>query len=693
MSKISFLLSVCFTLSLCAHQAAAARMVAKRVSAHQHVKAAGLSEKQKQLRKASEQAEASMVCRKPDVKNTINADLSVDGVTDINWDTVMATANDGMKQIEGDIDASTTEIARLDKRIDELEAMGKWNDLGASDMNEMLYAACTSFQQEGQSTGDCSWAVEGNCGWEDPALMDAFIEPPFDEPIQKFTEVAASKITGFNRLSVAAFRKQCSSVLSADMCGDLCLEFTEVVRGLHKADSAKTLGTEDLDELKAQRAAESQKLADFNAEKESCAQAHTQLEAFRAQLGKLSGNYKDAAKAVGRYKRTLRMQSMRLRRQIMILKQKKALLERAKQVFAAASQQVIERQADVDHMQAIVDDLIKQLEAQRILLEEIAQKIKEIDEATKTGRLIKSELSRIVSNAHDTQVQSIHKPLEGLKITLDRNIAQDFDTAEADAAPAMKTTVQAVAAYCSTEDVTTALTSPLVKIEGQSKALNFICVGLDWNNMIAEAQKTVKDASKQVVDLLVAEQEGVKSDIHVPVPASQALREANGEPKGLRHAVATFGGQGGSFFDGYLNPGWTVDVTDGAVGTVGKMLQLYQKLGEAAEEMQQQWDVAKAHEAVLLQKKKEAVAELERLTEKLIQAIKARDIAKEMMDEAQKVVDENQALKDQMQDQVDKSTETLAEGEKAQEEVKDALLKEHTERAAALLQILQELKK
>merc|ERR1719263_1162190 len=250
----------------------------------------------------------------------------------------------------------------------------------------------------------------------------------------------------------------------------------------------------------------------------------------------------------------------------------------------------------------------------------------------------------------------------------------------------MKTTVRAIADYCSTEQVTGALTSPLIKIEGQSKALNFICVGQDWNNMIAEAQSTVKGVAKQVVDLLVLEQEGVSSDIHVPVPASAKLREANGEPKGLRHAVAAFGGQGGSFFDGYLNPGWTVDVTDGTVGSVGKMLQLYQKLGEAAEQMQKKWDEAEAHRLVLEDRKAKALEELKRLQELLRQAIEAKKIAKENMDEAQRITDELQA-------QVDATTANLEKSRKAQADVEDSLLKEHRERAAALLQVLQELKK
>ena len=53
-------------------------------------------------------------------------------------------------------------------------------------------------------------------------------------------------------------------------------------------------------------------------------------------------------------------------------------------------------------MQAIVDDLIKQLEVQEILLAETRQKVTEIDAVTTAGRSIKAELSRILQNAHDT---------------------------------------------------------------------------------------------------------------------------------------------------------------------------------------------------------------------------------------------------------------------------------------------------
>jgi len=444
--------------------------------------------------------------------------------------------------------------------------------------------------------------------------------------------------------------------------------------------------------VKAKHKTALEQLASAKAEKEACSKSMIQLNAFRAQLGKLSTDYASSKRAVSRYSRTLRMQKMRLKRQIKILEAKKVLLARAKLIFAAASEQVRQRQADVEHMEGVLADLQAALVKQLELIATIEAKIADIDAATETGRLFKIELSRTLSNAVDILVQSIHKPLELLKVTPGKNIAADFDAAEEGAAPGMKETVRAVASYCAQEDTSNALTNPLVKLEGSAQNLNFICVGQDWNNMIAEAQASVRGAAKQVVDLLTEEQSGVASDNQVPVAASMALRAASGEPKGLRHAVAAYGGKGGTFVDAYVNPGWTVDVSDGEVGTIGKMLMLYQKLGEAAELMDQQWEEAKAGALALEVKIKEALAELERLQEVLRQAIIAKEIAEANMVEAQKVVDENEALKTRMEGQVAASEEGLKKSDEAEAAVKDELLKEHRERAAALLEVLQEMK-
>jgi len=210
--------------------------------------------------------------------------------------------------------------------------------------------------------------------------------------------------------------------------------------------------------------------------------------------------------------------------------------------------------------------------------------------------------------------------------------------------------------------------------------------------MISEAQSSVKGAAKQVVDILEGEQSSVVSDNRVPVDSSLTLRMASGEPKGLRHAVSAYGGQGGTFVDGYVNPGWTVEEKDGAVGTVGKMLKLYQKLGEAAELMTQQWEDAQAGARALEAQIKDALEQLEKLQELLRQAIAAKEIAEANMNEAQAVVDENEQKKQQMEKAVEQTQTMVQEGSAKVEEVKDALLKEHRERAAALLEVLQELK-
>jgi len=63
------------------------------------------------------------------------------------------------------------------------------------------------------------------------------------------------------------------------------------------------------------------------------------------------------------------------------------------------------------------------------------------------------------------------------------------------------------------------------------------------------------------------------------------------------------------------------------------------------------------------------------------------------MNEAQKVVDENEEIKKEMEGNVAKSNQNVADGEKAVDDVKEALLKEHSERAAALLEALQAVRK
>jgi len=684
MSKLSLTL-VAFT--LCANQIDAAR-----VAATEHSGVASLTVQQQKFRKAAKNAEADMVCRKPEIKETINKDKSVNGVTDINWDTVKATAADGMKQIDKSISELSGDIKEIEQKIRDLEAAGLWGELSTSDINAMLEAACAPLA-EFSGVSDCASAVDLECGWAAPKCTEEFEFPPFEATVEAFEAQAKSKITGHAKLSVPVFREQCVKVFKTGECTSLCDDFGEKVRAQADSASGEVLGnTDTLDGLKAQLKTKNQELSDAEAEKAACAQAQTQLEAFRVQLGKLSGNYASSKLAVNRYNRMLRMRRMQLAQQIKILEEKKALLVRAKAIFAAASAQVEQRQADVAHMEGVIADLEDKLKKQMELIARIEAKIADIEAATETGRLFKIELSRVLSNAVDTKIQAIHKPLELLKITSESKIAADFDKAEEDAAPAMKATVRAVASFCAQADTSAALTNPLVKLEGSSEQLNFICVGQNWDNMISEAQSSVKGAAKQVVDILEGEQSSVVSDNRVPVDSSLTLRMASGEPKGLRHAVSAYGGQGGTFVDGYVNPGWTVEEKDGAVGTVGKMLKLYQKLGEAAELMTQQWEDAQAGARALEAQIKDALEQLEKLQELLRQAIAAKEIAEANMNEAQAVVDENEQKKQQMEKAVEQTQTMVQEGSAKVEEVKDALLKEHRERAAALLEVLQELK-
>merc|ERR1711865_1217129 len=116
-------------------------------------------------------------------------------------------------------------------------------------------------------------------------------------------------------------------------------------------------------------------------------------------------------------------------------------------------------------MEGVIADLEDKLRKQMELIARIEAKIADIEAATEVGRLFKIELSRVLSNAVDTTVQAVHKPLELLKITPDKKIAANFDTAEAEAAPAMKATVRAVGSFCSQRDIADALTHPLVKLE------------------------------------------------------------------------------------------------------------------------------------------------------------------------------------------------------------------------------------
>jgi len=137
-------------------------------------------------------------------------------------------------------------------------------------------------------------------------------------------------------------------------------------------------------------------------------------------------------------------QKRALARQIEVLEQKRKELARAKTIFAAASAQVEARKKDVEHMEKVLADLAEALRLQMELIE----KIRDIEEATEVGRVFKVDLSRTLANTVEYNSEAVHKPMATFSITPTMDFAKKFDDAEVAAAPAMKTTVNAVGDYC-----------------------------------------------------------------------------------------------------------------------------------------------------------------------------------------------------------------------------------------------------
>jgi len=193
MSKVSLALGVLVALSFYVHQAAAARMHAKKVTLEQQQGARVLSAQQLQFRKLTKAAEASLVCGNPHIKEAINADSSVDGVQDINWISIKKTAEDGLDSITKNIESLTLDIAELDQRVAELEEAGRWGELPDEAMDEMLHAACQTEDLKNDQ-GDCGRAREYGCGFNDPIFMEPpFRMPPYQEPIDAFRAMAEKK--------------------------------------------------------------------------------------------------------------------------------------------------------------------------------------------------------------------------------------------------------------------------------------------------------------------------------------------------------------------------------------------------------------------------------------------------------------------------------------------------------------------
>jgi len=693
MRKLSLVLGLVVVLSFNAHEVAAARMHAKKQTSEQQQGARALSAQQQQFRKAATAAEASLVCGVPQIKEAINKDTSVDGVQDIDWASIKKTADSGLDAINRNIDSITQNIEGLDQRIKELEEAGKWGEVTDGDIDKMLHAAC---QVEGfkNEAGDCGRAREFNCGYTDPVFENPpFPEIPFDEPVEAFR--AAAKIGGHKRLAVPRFRDYCAKVLDSMDCEDLCFEFADIV-GAAAQDGGEVdmSNTDTLDDLVAQRAAQRQELETAKADKDSCQKAQVQLDAFAAQLGKLSKTYGSSKRSVGRYARSLISQKRALARQIEVLEQKRKELARAKTIFAAASAQVEARKKDVEHMEKVLADLAEALRVQMELIARLEQKIRDIEAATEVGRVFKVDLSRTLANTVEYNSEAVHKPMATFSITPTMDFAQKFDDAEVAAAPAMKSTVNAVGDYCKMDRVTSALTSPLLDLKGASKPLNFICSGQDWSNMIVEAQGVVKGDAKQVVDILLGEQTKIIKDGKPPADASTKMRKAQGEPDGLHHTVAVYGEKTGTFVGEYLNPNWMVETTNtGEAASIGKILALYQKLGETFEQVTASYEEAKAGAEALQKRIEAALEEMVKLRELLKAAIEAKEIAEEKMNEAQELVNQAEELKAKLEARVASTEERKAKSEEDFQEASDALTAEHKERSAALLEILQQIKK
>jgi hypothetical protein len=670
-------------------------MQAKKLTSGQQQGARVLSAQQQQFRKLTKDAEASLVCGNPQIKEAINADSSVNGVQDIDWLSIKATAEAGLDTINKNIDTLAQDIAELDLRIAELEEAGKWGELPDEAMDEMLKAAC---QTEGfqNDQGDCGRARQYACGYNDPVFMEPpFPEIPFEEPIAAFRAAAEKKMANHRRLSVPRFRQHCAKMLDAMECEDLCYEFADIIGNLAQDGSEVDLSSTDtLDEVIAQRNAKRQELEAAKAEQDACQRAQLELDAFASQLGKLSETYKGNKRQVGSYTRRLLTQRRSLARQIQILEQKRVELARAKTIFDAASAQVEARQKDVALMEQVLQDLAEALRVQMEVIARLEQKIRDIEAATETGRVFKVELSRTLSNTVEYNAEAVHRPMATFSITPTRDFAQVFDDAEVAAAPAMKSTVRAVEEYCGLERVTNALTSPLVGLKGASKPLNFICSGQDWGSMIVEAQSVAKSDAKQVVDILLGEQAKIVKDGRPPADVSIKMKKAQGEPDGARHTLAVYGDNTGTFVGGYLNPNWMVETTNtGEVASVGKILALYQKLGESYEQVTANFEEAKKGAEMLQKRIEAALQEMVKLRALLKAAIEAKEIAENKMEEAQELVNQAEAMKAQLEARVASTEERKAKSEEDFESAKDALMTEHKERSAALMQILQQIKR
>jgi len=696
MSKFSFFFGVFVALCSHARVTESARTVAVQVSAHRQLGGLVLSEQQQKLRKASQAAEASLVCGMSEINEKIKEATDPNGVQEIPWGNIKTTAAAGLSDMNVNIQKVKADIEELKLKIAELTKAAQWKDMSTEDMYEMLAAACQIEEFNDGQGEPCKRARGFQCGYHD-SFDEAYpgAEIPFQTSVDAFTAIAEKKFTGYNRLTVGKFRKHCAKMLASEEaeegCDDLCTEFANVVSKLsqNEAGAVNLAERETLDGAINKKQRKEEELQAAIDAQNACIAQKNEIDELADQLGKLGVEFKIGQKLVGVHKRALKKEEMSLKRALVKLKAMQKALERAKILFAEADAHVQAKQDAVIKQQAMLDQLIIEHKAQIALIAELKQKVEDIEAATAAGKLLKEQLSVILLHTADYNSQAVHTPLRQLGVTPGRNIADEFDKAEDDSSPQMMQTVQAVGAFCSDKKVEI-LSAVQDQLGDTTHQMAFICTGVDWNNMIVEAQGVVKKDAQEIVDILVEEQDRVIADNDVPEESSRELREAHGEPAGLREAVAIYGGNKGTFMNTYVS-GWAVEEKGGAVAVIGNMLMLYQELGKAIEATQKKKAQAEKAEKVLSQKVQEAVKEMQELQALLKDAIAKREIAENKMKEAQDLVEEAEEAKTILEKSVGKAKELAAQAQGAFTDVWNALMSGHANRQVALLELQEKL--
>jgi len=431
MSKFIIFLGLFVVSCLHVRETESARITAEKVSAHRQLGRVVLSEQQQQLRKASQAAEASLVCGSTEIKSEIRKAKDVNAVQDIPWDSIQKTAKAGLGDIEKHMQTLETEKKELEQKYQELLAANQWKEVPVSDIDEMLTAVCRIKDFANQAE-NCDRAAEFSCGYTDESFYEAdpMIDIPYDEPVAVFREIALKKIVKQTRLPVKTFRKRCADILKTtdgeEGCDDLCSEFASIVSELSNSEEgAINLAESDtMDSVHKKLDATKQALVNAAAEKSLCEEANTKIDEFGTQLLKLGLGVQVSQKAVGKFKRILNKEKRTLKKQIIELKKRLAELEKAKVIFAAAEQNVKERKEDVDRVEQALKALTKALEEQEKKIRILEEKIVDIEAATKTGMLFKDQLSLTLMAAVEVNTEAFHQPLAMVGVTPGKDIAQ-----------------------------------------------------------------------------------------------------------------------------------------------------------------------------------------------------------------------------------------------------------------------------